>query len=62
MNQTAQRGTHGAYTGRKVMVGEAQVLLPVISLNVSKGHSLKGSGFPPLEKDVSTSGNPACTK
>ena len=49
VNQTPQRGTQGAYTGSKVMVGEAQVLLPVISLNVSKGHSLKGSKFPPLE-------------
>ncbi|WP_230493456.1 hypothetical protein [Porphyromonas gingivalis] len=56
VNQTPQRGTQGAYTGSKVMVGEAQVLLPVISLNVSKGHSLKGSKFPPLEKEVSTSG------
>ena len=41
VNQTAQRGTQGAYTGRKVMVGGAQVLLPVTSLDVSKGHSLK---------------------
>ena len=56
VNQTAQRGTQGAYTGSKVMVGEAQVLLPVISLNVSKGHSLKGSKFPPVEKEVSTCG------
>ncbi|MCE8181381.1 hypothetical protein JFY66_09105 [Porphyromonas gingivalis] len=49
VNQTAQRGTQGAYTGSKVMVGGAQVLLPVISLNVSKGHSLKGSKFPLVE-------------
>ncbi|WP_077083008.1 hypothetical protein [Porphyromonas gingivalis] len=49
VNQTAQRGTQGAYTGSKVMVGEAQVLLPVMSLNVSKGHSLKGSKFPLVE-------------
>ncbi|ATS01529.1 hypothetical protein CS549_09580 [Porphyromonas gingivalis] len=56
VNQTAQRGTQGAYTGSKVMVGGVQVLLPVISLNVSKGHSLKGSKFPLVEKEVSTSG------
>ena len=56
MNQTAQRGTQGAYTGSKAMVGGAQVLLPVMSFDVSKGHSLKGSKFPPLEKEVSTSG------
>ena len=56
VNQTAQRGAQGAYTGSKAMVGEAQVLLPVMSFDVSKGHSLKGSKFPPLEKEVSTSG------
>ena len=56
VNQTAQRGTQGAYTGSKVMGGGAQVLLPVISLNVSKGHSLKGSKFPQVEKEISTSG------
>ena len=56
MNQTAQRGTQGAYTGSKAMVGGAQVLLPVTSLDVSKGHSLKGSNFPPVEKEVSTGG------
>ncbi|BAG33796.1 conserved hypothetical protein [Porphyromonas gingivalis ATCC 33277] len=55
MNQTAQRGT-GAYTGSKAMIGGAQVLLPVMSFDVSKGHSLKGSKFPPLEKEVSTCG------
>ncbi|ALA94200.1 hypothetical protein [Porphyromonas gingivalis] len=55
VNQTAQRGT-SAYTGSKAMIGGAQVLLPVMSLDVSKGHSLKGSKFPPLEKEVSTSG------
>ncbi|OWR81977.1 hypothetical protein SJDPG12_07465 [Porphyromonas gingivalis SJD12] len=49
VNQTAQRGTQGAYTGSKAMVGGAQVLLPVMSLNVSKGHSLKGSNFPLVE-------------
>nr|WP_249158418.1 hypothetical protein [Porphyromonas gingivalis] len=49
MNQTVQRGAQGAYTGSKVMVGGAQVLLPVMSFDVSKGHSLKGSGFPPVE-------------
>ena len=32
-------------------------MLPAVtSLDVSKGHSLKGSKFPPLEKEVSTSG------
>ena len=56
VNQTAQRGTQGAYTGSKAMGGGAQVLLPVMSFDVSKGHSLKGSKFPPLEKEVSTSG------
>ncbi len=56
VNQTAQRGAQGAYTGSKAMVGGAQVLLPVMSFDVSKGHSLKGSKFPPLEKEVSTSG------
>ncbi len=54
VNQTAQRGTQGAYTGRKVMVGGAQVLLPVMSFDVSKGHSLKGSKFPLV---VSTKSN-----
>ncbi|WP_234241989.1 hypothetical protein [Porphyromonas gingivalis] len=49
MNQTAQRDTQGTYTGSEAMVGEAQVLLPVTSLDVSKGHSLKGSKFPPVE-------------
>ena len=48
VNQTAQRGT-GAYTGSKAMIGGAQVLLPVMSFDVSKGHSLKGSRFPPVE-------------
>ena len=38
------------------MIGGAQVLLPVMSFDVSKGHSLKGSKFPPVEKEVSTSG------
>ena len=38
------------------MIGGAQVLLPVMSFDVSKGHSLKGSRFPPLEKEISTSG------
>ncbi|AAQ66458.1 hypothetical protein PG_1398 [Porphyromonas gingivalis W83] len=52
MNQTAQRGAQGAYTRSKAMVGEAQVLLPVMSFDVSKGHSLKGSRFPPLEIGV----------
>ncbi|WP_249158474.1 hypothetical protein [Porphyromonas gingivalis] len=56
MNQTAQRGTQSAYTGSEAMVGGAQVLLPVTSLDVSKGHSLKGSKFPPVEKEVSTGG------
>ena len=56
VNQTAQRGTQGAYTGSKAMVGGAQVLLPVTSLDVSKGHSLKGSKFPLVEKEVSTGG------
>ncbi|WP_256824640.1 hypothetical protein [Porphyromonas gingivalis] len=56
VNQTAQRGTQGAYTGSKAMAGGAQVLLPITSLDVSKGHSLKGSKFPLLEKEVSTSG------
>ena len=46
VNQTAQRGTQGAYTGSKAMGGGAQVLLPVMSFDVSKGHSLKGSKFP----------------
>ncbi|WP_211605336.1 hypothetical protein [Porphyromonas gingivalis] len=49
VNQTPQRGTQGAYTGSKAMIGGAQVLLPVMSLNVSKGHSLKGSKFPLVE-------------
>ena len=49
VNQTVQRGAQGAYTGSKAMVGGAQVLLPVMSFDVSKGHSLKGSRFPPLE-------------
>ncbi|WP_256824630.1 hypothetical protein [Porphyromonas gingivalis] len=49
VNQTPQRGTQGAYTGRKVMVGGAQVLLPVMSSDVSKGHSLKRRRFPPVE-------------
>ena len=32
-------------------------MLPAVtSLDVSKGHSLKGSKFPPVEKEVSTSG------
>jgi len=35
VNQTVQRGAQGAYTGSKAMVGEAQVLLPVM--------------FPPVE-------------
>ena len=56
MNQTAQRGTQGAYTGSKAMIGGAQVLLTVMSLDVSKGYSLKRSRFPPLEKEVSTGG------
>ncbi|BAK26196.1 hypothetical protein PGTDC60_2054 [Porphyromonas gingivalis TDC60] len=38
-------------------------MLPAVtSLDVSKGHSLKGSKFPPVEKEVSTSGKPVCTK
>ncbi|WP_257120389.1 hypothetical protein [Porphyromonas gingivalis] len=49
MNQTAQRGTQSAYTGSKAMVGGAQVLLPVMSLNVSKRHSLKRRRFPFME-------------
>ncbi|WP_232517563.1 hypothetical protein [Porphyromonas gingivalis] len=49
MNQTAQRGTQSAYTGSEAMVGGAQVLLPVTSLDVSKGHSLKRSRFPLVE-------------
>ena len=49
VNQTAQRGAQGAYTGSKAMAGGAQVLLPVMSFDVSKGHSLKGSKFPPVE-------------
>ncbi|MCE8173461.1 hypothetical protein JFY68_07905 [Porphyromonas gingivalis] len=49
VNQTAQRDTQGTYTGSEAMVGEAQVLLPVTSLDVSKGHSLKGSKFPLVE-------------
>ena len=56
VNQTAQRGTQGAYTGSKAMVGGAQVLLPVMSFDVSKGHSLKGSRFPPVENPFSTGG------
>ena len=62
MNQTPQRGTQGTYTGSKAMGGGAQVLLPVMSSDVSKGHSLKRRRFPPLESYLSTSGNPACTK
>ena len=46
VNQTVQRGAQGAYTGSKAMVGEAQVLLPVMSFGVSKGHSLKRRRFP----------------
>ncbi|BAK25764.1 hypothetical protein PGTDC60_1615 [Porphyromonas gingivalis TDC60] len=46
----------GAYTGSKAMVGGAQVLLPVMSFDVSKGHSLKGSKFPLVEKEFSTGG------
>ncbi|PDP63704.1 hypothetical protein CLI80_08545 [Porphyromonas gingivalis] len=49
VNQTVQRGTQGAYTGSKAMIGGAQVLLPVTSLDVSKGHSLKRSRFPQVE-------------
>ena len=56
VNQTPQRGTQDAYTGSEAMVGGAQVLLPVMSLNVSKGHSLKGSKFPLVEKEISTGG------
>ncbi|WP_256962663.1 hypothetical protein [Porphyromonas gingivalis] len=56
VNQTAQRGTQGAYTGSKAMIGGAQVLLPVMSSDVSKGHSLKRRRFPPVEKEISTSG------
>ena len=56
VNQTAQRGTQGAYTGSKAMIGGVQVLLPVMSLDVSKGHSLKGSKFPLVEKEISTGG------
>ncbi|WP_353307719.1 hypothetical protein [Porphyromonas gingivalis] len=56
MNQTAQRGTQSAYTGSEAMVGGAQVLLPVTSLDVSKGHSLKGSKFPLVESLFSTGG------
>ena len=56
VNQTAQRGAQGAYTGSKAMAGGAQVLLPVMSFDVSKGHSLKGSKFPSVEKEVSISG------
>ena len=56
VNQTAQRGAQGAYTGSKAMVGEAQVLLPVMSFDVSKGHSLKWSKFPLVENSFSTSG------
>ena len=62
VNQTVQRGAQGAYTGSKAMVGEAQVLLPVMSFDVSKGHSLKRSRFPPVENKLSTCGNPASTK
>ena len=49
VNQKPQPGTQGAYTGRKVMVGGAQVLLPVMSSDVSKGHSLKRRRFPLVE-------------
>ncbi|ATS00456.1 hypothetical protein [Porphyromonas gingivalis] len=56
VNQTAQRGAQGVYTGCKAMVGGAQVLLPVMSFDVSKGHSLKGSKFPPVENSFSTGG------
>ncbi|ALO30094.1 conjugative transposon protein, TraJ [Porphyromonas gingivalis A7A1-28] len=56
VNQTAQRGAQGAYTGSKAMVGEAQVLLPVMSFDVSKGHSLKGSKFPLVENKLSIGG------
>ncbi|WP_256824135.1 hypothetical protein [Porphyromonas gingivalis] len=56
VNQTAQRGAQGAYTRSKAMVGEAQVLLPVMSFDVSKGHSLKGSKFPLVENKLSIGG------
>ncbi|OWR80554.1 hypothetical protein SJDPG5_02625, partial [Porphyromonas gingivalis SJD5] len=56
VNQTTQRGAQGAYTGSKAMIGGAQVLLTVMSLDVSKGYSLKRSRFPPLEKEFSTGG------
>ena len=56
VNQTAQRGAQGVYTGCKAMVGGAQVLLPVMSFDVSKGHSLKGSKFPLVENKLSTGG------
>ncbi|ERJ64352.1 hypothetical protein HMPREF1553_02350 [Porphyromonas gingivalis F0568] len=49
VNQTPQRGTQSAYTGSEAMVGGAQVLLPVTSLDVSKGHSLKRRRFPLVE-------------
>ncbi len=77
VNQTAQRGTQSAYTGSKAMVGGAQVLLPVMSLDVSKGALIKekkiSTGgklifhqwkvyFPPVESYLSTGGNKACTK
>ncbi|MDP0530655.1 hypothetical protein NLB58_02025 [Porphyromonas gingivalis] len=42
VNQTAQRGAQGAYTGSKAMGGGAQVLLPVMSFDVSKGALIKG--------------------
>ena len=56
MNQTAQRGTQGGYTGSKAMIGGVQVLLPVMSFDVSKGYSLKRSRFPPVENSFSTGG------
>ncbi|BAG32741.1 hypothetical protein [Porphyromonas gingivalis] len=56
VNQTAQRGAQGTYTGSKAMAGGAQVLLPVMSFDVSKGHSLKRSRFPPMENSFSTGG------
>ncbi|ERJ64678.1 hypothetical protein HMPREF1554_02036, partial [Porphyromonas gingivalis F0569] len=56
VNQTPQRGTQGTYTGSKAMGGGAQVLLPVMSSDVSKRHSLKRRRFPPLEKEISTGG------
>ncbi len=56
VNQTVQRGAQGAYTGSKAMVGEAQVLLSVMSFDVSKGHSLKRSRFPLVVSGKSTSG------